>query len=90
MAHEISFSNINTHDVVHQGEVNGRWVMEIREWPGIYPAGTLVCDPADPDDPWIAEADDDAQYDSATFTAPNGKRYYSVASHNQFTPREEQ
>ena len=60
----------------HQGEVNGRWAVEVSADPsGAHPAGTLVCDPA-PGEP-----------DDMTFTAPNGKRYFDTESGSMWTPR---
>jgi hypothetical protein len=68
-------SRIYWRDITAQGEVNGRWVIEVREGLPFYPAGTLVCEPAhnEPDD--------------LTFTAPNGKRYWDTSGHSQWTPR---
>jgi len=68
-------SRIYWRDITAQGEVNGRWVIEVREGPPFYPAGTLVCEPAH-DEP-----------DDLTFTAPNGKRYWDTADNSQWTPR---
>lgn len=60
----------------HEGEVNGRWVVEADADPHMgRPAGTLVCDPAP------GESDD------LTFTAPNGKRYWDIPTGCRWTPR---
>ena len=57
-------SSIHWRDIAAESEVNGRWVVEFRASPlGLYPAGTLVADPA----PVGTD-------ESETFTALNGKR----------------
>ena len=69
-------SRIYWRDIAAQGEVNGRWAIEVRANPeGFYPAGTLVCEPAH------------NEPESLTFTAPNGKRYWDTSDHSQWTPR---
>ena len=70
-------SNIYWRDVLAEGEINGRWVVEHKACPhGFYPAGTLVADPA----PIGVD-------ESVTFTASNGKRYWDSLAHSQWTPR---
>ena len=70
-------SRIYWRDIIAQGEVNGRWAIEVRASPKwLYPAGTLVCEPA--------PLDEDQ---GNTFTAPNGKCYWDTANHSQWTPR---
>ena len=61
-------SGIYWRDILSEGEINGRWVVETKD-------GTLVADAAhnEPDD--------------LTFTAPNGKRYWDIFGHSQWTPR---
>lgn len=72
-----SKSSIHPDLIAHEGEVNGRWVVEVRfsddELIG-HDAGTLVCEPSDADD-------------SLTFTAKNGKRYSDVPDGCQWTAR---
>lgn len=70
-------SCITRRDIIAEDEVNGRWVVEHKAWPDIYPAGTIVCEPATPED----------GYD-VTFTASNGKRYMDTISGSRWTPRE--
>lgn len=72
-----SKSYIFWRDIVAEGEVNGRWVVEHRADDVLYPAGTVVSEPAGPDDT-----------DDMTFTAKNGKRYMDCPSGTQWTPRE--
>lgn len=72
----LSKSSVWHRLIRHQGEVNGRWVLEVDADPESgAPAGTLVCDPA-PDEP-----------DDVTFTAPNGKRYWDTEYGTRWTPR---
>lgn len=62
-----------------EGEVNGRWVIEVAPCPfGLHGAGTIVADPAEPG------ADQ-----SVTFTASNGKVYWDTAERTRWTPRGE-
>ena len=65
-------------DIIAEGEVNGRWVVEHKssEFPEWYGAGTLVCEPGGPDDT-----------DDMTFTAKNGKRYMDCPSGSCWTPK---
>ena len=70
-------SSIHPRQRRHEGEVNGRWVIEADACPfGTHPAGTLVCDPSN-------EGDD------LTFTAKNFKRYGDTATTSCWTPREQ-
>lgn len=69
-------SAVFSNDRVSEGEVNGRWVVEVKAAEGLYPAGTLVCDAAG------------GQPDDFTFTAPNGKRYWDIPQGVRWTPRE--
>jgi hypothetical protein len=70
-------SSIHWPDILAEGEVNGRWVVEVKANPrGFYPAGTLVADPA----PVGTD-------ESETFTALNGKRYWDTPANSQWTPR---
>lgn len=73
----ITKSCIHPRDILSQGEVNGRWVVEAKADPVFHPAGTLVCNPA--------PLGEDI---SLTFTAPNGKVYYDIERESQWTPRE--
>jgi hypothetical protein len=75
MQNEITASIIHPADRIAAGRINGRWCIEFRAWPGMYSAGTLVCDPA-------GDATDDL-----CFTAPDGNRYMDIPSGCRFTPR---
>jgi hypothetical protein len=69
-------SYILWRDIIVEGEVNGRWVVVHKADSMLYPAGTMVCEPAGPDDT-----------DDMTFTANNGKRYMDVPSGSRWRPR---
>jgi len=69
-------SAVWTRNRISEGEVNGRWVVEVKGTHE-HPAGTLVCDPAE------------GEPDDLTFTAPNGKRYWDVPQGVRWTPRGE-
>lgn len=70
-------SCIYWRDIIAEGEVNGRWVVEHKASEGSsYCAGTMVSEPAGRDDT-----------DDMTFTAKNGKRYMDCPSGTQWTPR---
>lgn len=74
----LTASYISPRQRRHQGEVNGRWVIEADADPhGLHEAGTMVCEPA----PVGVHA-------SLTFTAQNGKRYYDTEEMTQWTPRD--
>jgi hypothetical protein len=71
----VTRSSISKPCILSEGEVNGRWVLEVRSEFN-HPAGTLVCDPAPLGEDW-----------ENTFTAPNGKRYWDLVAHSRFTER---
>jgi len=76
MLTSITKSSIHQRTITGQGEVNGRWVIETSGDPALYPAGTIVCEPAPT-----------GEDSSLTFTASNGRRYYDTESGSRWRPR---
>ena len=75
MSTPITASRIHPKNRRFEGEVNGRWVIDVSACPyGLHPAGTLVADAA-PDEPL-----------DLTFTAANGKRYWDTEQGTKWTP----